>query len=61
MRERKLIEQLAAEIEKAQAAGNDQRARKLADLQCDVLMKIMLDKIADPAEPVLSPAGEGNR
>lgn len=53
MRERKLIEQLAAEIEKATAAGD----RQLADLQCDVLTQIMLDKIADPAEPpVLSAA-----
>jgi len=51
MRERKLIEQLAAEIEKATAAGDKQRARQLADLQCDVLTQILLEKIADPAEP----------
>jgi hypothetical protein len=59
MRERKLIEQLAAEIEKAQRAGDQQRARKLADLQCDVLAKILLEKIAEPAAPVLSSAGDG--
>jgi len=51
MRERKLVEQLAAEIEKATAAGDERRARQLADLQCDVLTQILLDRIADPAEP----------
>jgi len=55
MRERVLIEQLAAEIERARAAGDQGRARKLADLQCDVLTRILLDKIADPAsQAVLS-------
>ncbi|HUC25723.1 MAG TPA: hypothetical protein VMA73_23700 [Streptosporangiaceae bacterium] len=56
MRERKLIEQLAAEIEKATAAGDDQRARQLADLQCDLLTQILLDRIADPAESPVSSA-----
>jgi len=57
VRERKLIEQLAAEIEKATAAGDEQRARKLADLQCDVLTRILLDKIADPAESAADSPG----
>jgi len=57
MRERKLIEQLAAEIEKATAAGDKQRARQLADLQCDVLTQILLDRIADPAESPVRAAG----
>ena len=57
MRERKLVEQLAREIEKATAAGDEQRARQLADLQCDVLTQILLDRIADPAEPPVLSAG----
>jgi hypothetical protein len=57
MRERELIEQLAAEIEKAQTAGDERRARRLADLQCDVLTQILLDRIVDRAEPPLLSSG----
>ncbi len=58
MNERELIERLAAEIEKATAAGDEQRARKLADLQCDVLLQMLRDQSADTARPpVLQAAG----
>jgi hypothetical protein len=57
MNERKLVEQLAAEIEKATAACDERRAQKLADLQCDVLLKILLGSIADPARPPLLASG----
>jgi len=57
MQERKLIEQLAAEIEKALAVGDERRARRLADLQCDVLTRILVDTIADPAERPVAPPG----
>jgi hypothetical protein len=40
MRERELIERLAAEIEDATATGDDARARKLADLQVKVVAQI---------------------
>jgi hypothetical protein len=57
MKERKLIEQLAAEIDKATAAGDQRRAQKLADLQCDVLMQILLERIADSARPTVLTSG----
>lgn len=55
MNERELIERLAAEIEKATAAGDEQRARKLADLQCDVLLQMLRDQSADTARAAGSP------
>jgi hypothetical protein len=48
MNDRELIERLSAEIEKATAAGDSVRARKLADLQLDVLTRLMRDMAADP-------------
>lgn len=40
MTDRELIERLAAEIEKATAAGDRARARKLAELQARVVAQI---------------------
>jgi hypothetical protein len=48
MRERLLIERLSAEIQKASAAGDDVRARRLAGLQREVLGRIMRDVAAEP-------------
>ena len=56
MNERELIEQLAAEIEKAVTAGDQQRAGKLADLQCDVLAQILRDGTGDSARPPAFPS-----
>jgi hypothetical protein len=52
---RELIERLAAEIEKASADKDGVRARKLADLQLDVLAGMSRDVAAEPLDgPSLS-------
>jgi hypothetical protein len=57
MNERKIIEALAAEAESAAAAGDLDRARKLADLQGRVTARISDDVGADAAtQPVVLPA-----
>jgi hypothetical protein len=48
MNDRLLIERLSAEIEKATVAGDHARARKLADLQLEVLAGLMRDIAAEP-------------
>jgi hypothetical protein len=48
MNDRLLIERLSAEIEKAGTAGDHARARKLADLQLEVLAHLTRDIAADP-------------
>jgi hypothetical protein len=50
MNDRLLIERLSAEIEKASAAGDHARARKLADLQLEVLARLMRDVTAEPLD-----------
>jgi hypothetical protein len=61
---RELIERLAAEIQKAGANKDRVRARKLADLQLDVLAGMSRDVAAEPPEgpspsmPLSSPVSQ---
>lgn len=47
MNDIKLVEALGAEIERATAAGDHDRAHKLADLQCRVIARISREIVAD--------------
>jgi hypothetical protein len=51
VRMRRLIEQLAAEIGTAKAAGDKDRVRKLADLQADVVAQMSREVIAEITIP----------
>ena len=52
---RLIIEHTAAEIDKAVAAGDGQRARKLAALQREVLARVSRDMVAEGAPAVPRP------
>ena len=55
MESRELIERLAEEVENASAAGDGIRARRLADLQLEVIARMSLELAAyRPGDPLAS-------
>jgi hypothetical protein len=60
LNELKIIEALAAEIERATAAGDHDRARKLADLQVGVIRGVSQESVSHAiAVPRCRPAPPG--